>query len=52
VAGALVGGFGIAFYVAAGLAAAGALVPLFLMRGKEQVPLKRGRVISPGPATL
>ncbi len=41
---ALVEGFRAAFYVATGLAVAGVLVPLFLMRGKEQVPLKKGDV--------
>ena len=40
-AAALVEGFRAAFYVATGLAAAGALVPLFLMRGRE---LKKGDV--------
>ena len=43
-AAALVEGFRAAFYVAAGLAAAGALVPMFLMRGGEQAPLKQGGV--------
>jgi EmrB/QacA subfamily drug resistance transporter len=43
-AAALVEGFRLAFYAAAGLAVAGALVPLFLMRGKEQAPLERGNV--------
>ena len=37
-AAALVGGFRTSFYAAAGLAVAGALVPLFLMRVKEQTP--------------
>jgi hypothetical protein len=37
-AAALVGGFRISFYAAAGLAVAGALVSLFLMRDKEQTP--------------
>ena len=37
-AAALVGGFRISFYVAAGLAVAGALVSLFLMRDKERTP--------------
>lgn len=42
-AAAVVEGFRAAFYVATGLAVAGALVPLLLMRGKEQAPLeKRG----------
>ena len=46
-AAAVVEGFRAAFYVATGLAVAGALVPLLLMRGKEQAPLERGRVKSP-----
>lgn len=41
---AVVEGFRAAFYVATGLAVAGALVPLFLMRGKEQAPLESGDV--------
>jgi MFS family permease len=43
-AAALVEGFRAAFYVATGLAVAGALVPLLLMRGKEQARLKKGDV--------
>ena len=37
-AAALVGGFRTSFYVTAGLAVVGALVPLFLMHEKEQAP--------------
>jgi EmrB/QacA subfamily drug resistance transporter len=43
-AAAMVEGFRAAFYVATGLAVAGALVPLLLMRGKEQAPLEKGAV--------
>jgi MFS family permease len=43
-AAAVVEGFRAAFYVATGLAVAGALVPLLLMRGKEQAPLEKGGV--------
>jgi hypothetical protein len=38
----VVEGFRAAFYVATGLAVAGALVPLLLMRGKEKAPLENG----------
>jgi EmrB/QacA subfamily drug resistance transporter len=41
-AAALVEGFRTAFYVATGLAVAGALVPLFLMRGRERMPRRKG----------
>jgi MFS family permease len=40
----VVEGFRAAFYVATGLAMAGALVPLLLMRGKEKAPLENGEV--------
>jgi EmrB/QacA subfamily drug resistance transporter len=41
---AVVEGFRAAFFVATGLAVAGGLVPLYLMRGTEQAPLKKGAV--------